>query len=372
MLFDLDSQKSSLRVCIDAHMVGARETGNETYVVCLAHALSKIPGVTVIAALEKGTKIPVLWQDTSIEIAYLSSSNNFIRLLSSLPKVCEEYNADILHVTYNIPFYSKIPVVVSVHDTIYKIYPEFFSFRDKLLFATLLRMSIYRSDAIVTISQTSKNDIVKNYPFVNNKVFPILIAAHSVFQYVESQEKRIEIRDKYNISSKYILAVGNLQPRKNLRRLVAAFRQLLSNGVTDYQLVLVGKGALGSVQFQNEIEDLIDSKHIILTGYVPDDDLSSLYSDAALFVYPSIYEGFGLPILEAMNCGTPVITSSTSAMPEVAGDAAILVDPLNVDSISHAMYLVLTQPQLASKLSAKSRERASRFTWKAAGENTTN
>jgi glycosyltransferase involved in cell wall biosynthesis len=151
---------------------------------------------------------------------------------------------------------------------------------------------------------------------------------------------------------------------------VAAFRSLLAQGITDRQLVLVGKDALRSDQFRAEVQDLIASGHLLLPGYVPERDLPALYSAASVFVYPSLYEGFGLPILEAMACGTPVVTSGCSSMLEVAGSAALLIDPLRTEQIASALRTVLDRPDLARALAAQGRVRAAQFTWDATAQQT--
>ncbi len=196
------------------------------------------------------------------------------------------------------------------------------------------------------------------------------LAASPAFRPVESPEARQAVCARYGVAPGFILAVGNLQPRKNLHRLVAAFRTLLAEGLADRQLVLVGKDALRSDQFRAEVQDLIESGRLVLTGYVPEADLPALYGAASVFVYPSLYEGFGLPILEAMACGTPVVTSNCSSMLEVAGSAAQLADPLRTEQLAAAIRAIVERPELAASLAAQGRARAAQFTWEKTAQQT--
>jgi len=363
-------ERHDMRICLDAHMIGDQETGNETYVTALAPALGSLPGIRCVAAVESGTVLPDSWTAAQIEVVRLNPAGNWPRLGYTLAKACRDQHSDLLHVTYNAPFTSPCPVVVTVHDVIFRRFPEFFSARDRLLFATLLPLTLRRAAAIITDSQSSRADIVAFYPFAGGKVYAVPLAPSSAFQPVDAPDARRAICERYGIASRFILAVGNVQPRKNLMRLVAAFRGLLSQGLEACQLVLVGKDALRSDELHAAVGDLVRSGRVVLTGYVPTGDLPALYSAAATFAYVSIYEGFGLPILEAMACGTPVITSDRSSMPEVAGAAAVLVDPTNVDRIAAALHTVLTQPALAHELRRRGLARAAPFTWDATARQT--
>jgi glycosyltransferase involved in cell wall biosynthesis len=363
------AKSQHMRVCLDAHMLGEQETGNETYVAGLAPALAGLPEVECLAAIRPGTQVPQEWSGSPLKIAALRPSGNWPRLMYALPRLCRTWQADVLHVTYNGPFLSPCPVVVTVHDVIFKRYPAFFSARDRLLFATLLRLTLRRAAAIITDSESSRRDIVTYYPFTRDKIHVVPLAVNPAFRVEISADRRQAVRARYRVDTPFILAVGNLQPRKNLQRLTAAFRCLLADGFNSHRLVLVGNDAFRSSEFRAEVQDLIQSGQLTLTGYVPEEDLPALYREADVFVYPSLYEGFGLPILEAMACGIPVVTSNTSSMPEVAGDAALLVDPVQTDQIQHALYSIISQAELAIQLSEKGQQRSKQFTWVSTARN---
>jgi glycosyltransferase involved in cell wall biosynthesis len=351
-------------------MIGSRETGNETYVATLAPALACQDGIRCVAAIEPGATPPDGWGSNQPTVARLGRAGDWARLTYTLPQLCRDWQADILHVTYNAPFISPCPVVVTVHDVLFQRYPEFFSARDRLLFATLLRLTLHRAAAIITDSASSQTDILHFYPWTTGKVHVVPLAANATFHPVEALEVRQAACARYGLVPGFILAVGNLQPRKNMLRLVAAFRSLLAQGIVRPQLVLVGKDALRSDQFRGQVRDLVEDGRLVLTGYVPECDLPALYSAAGVFAYPSISEGFGLPILEAMACGAPVVTSDCSSMPEVAGSAALLVDPMQVDRIAAALHIALAQPALAEALRQRGRARVAQFTWDATARQT--
>lgn len=352
-----------MRVCLDAHMLGGRETGNETYVAELAPALARLDGVECVATIPPHTKLPVSWGEGQPRVVELRPAGDWPRLAYTLPRLCRNWRADILHVSYNAPFTSPCPIVVTVHDVIYKRFPAFFSVRDRILFATLLPLTLRRASAIITDSESSRKDVTDFYPSTTGKVYVVPLAASSIFRPVESPNERQKVCARYGIGSQFILAVGNLQPRKNLTRLVEAFRRLLAKGVTGRQLVLVGKDTFRSSRFRAEAGDLIQSDKLVLTAYVPNEDLPALYSAAAVFVYPSIYEGFGLPPLEAMACGTPVVCSNTSSLPEVVGDAAITVDPADVGELACAIRRVLIDGALRTRLREAGLRQAALFSW---------
>lgn len=358
-----------MRVLIDAHMVGSRETGNETYVVNLLSNLAQLPDVRCAAAVVPGTELPTSLRSTGIEVLPLRPPGNWIRLTYAQPKMCRRWQADILHVTYVGPFFVSCPLVVSVHDLSFKRYPEFFSPRDRLLFATLLPFTLRRASAVVTLSGHAKQEILALFPSLEGRVHVTPLAPSALFRPIGEEQLHRVVQSRYGIRSDFILAVGNLQPRKNLLRLISAFASIRRQ-VEPIQLVVTGKAQWQSSAVYAAVRHLGLEHDVVFTGYVSDEDLVLLYNAAKVFVYPSIYEGFGLPILEAMACGTPTVTSNTSAMPEVAENAAILVDPYQVNEIAEAIWTILSRPDLAQHLSEQGLQRAAQFSWEKTAQQT--
>lgn len=351
-----------MKIVVDAHMVGSRETGNETYVVNLLLNLARLPGIECAAGVMSDVNLPALLHDSSLKLFPLCPSGNLARLVYTLPAMCQRWQADVLHVTYIGPFFVPCPLVVTVHDVAFKHHPEFFSPRDRLLFATLLPVTLQRASAVITVSRHARQEIIALFPYLSGKVHVTPEAASTLFRPIGEEGSLQTVRSRYGIRSEFILAVGNLQPRKNLLRLISAFASV-RHRMKSVQLVVAGKAQWKSSAIYAEVKRLGLESDIVFTGYVSDEDLALLYNAAKVFVYPSIYEGFGLPILEAMACGTPVVTSNTSSMPEVAGDAAILIDPYQEEQIGDAIQQVLTNPDLRLSLSEKGLKHAQRFSW---------
>ena len=349
-----------MRSLVDAHLIGSCETGNETYIKNILRSLVTIPGVECGAALLPHVIIPNGL--SSVEPLRLRSSNDWSRLLYGLPQTCRQWRADVVHVTYIAPFWVPCPLVVTVHDVSFKRYPKLFSARDRLLFSTLLPWSMQRANAIITVSEHARSEIVEFYPHVRDKIHVTHEAPDPQFRPVTDKTRLETTRSRFGIRSTFVLAVGDLQPRKNIVRLIRAFARIRAE-FESMQLVVVGKVRSERTSWGKVVCALGLSDHVIFTGYVPDDQLVLLYNAAQLFVYPSIYEGFGLPILEAMACGVPVVTSNTSSMPEVAGEAALLIDPFNESQIAAAMLRVLQSPDLSRKLARDGLHRAEQFAW---------
>ena len=256
----------TLSALIDAHMLASQETGNETYTENLLLAISKLDircGASVLPTYTPDKRF------ANIDFLPLKPSGNWARLLFSLPKICRDWKADILHSTYISPFFSPCPFVTSVHDISFKDYPQFFSPRDRLLFATLLPLTMRRAQAIITISQHAKKEITKTYPYLQNKVHVTLLAASPTFRIISNPEMLQGVQDKHNLRSRYILAVGNLQPRKNLRRLIRAFATVHQQDPS-IMLVIVGKAQWKSSSIYEDVRNLMLEDHIVFTGYIPD------------------------------------------------------------------------------------------------------
>jgi glycosyltransferase involved in cell wall biosynthesis len=354
-----------MRIAIDAHMVGTRETGNETYVVNLIKALGKI---------DPDNEYVLLSDDPSLLPAELSAPPNFsavqvlpatslIRIPVSMPYIAWRERYDLLHVNYVAPPVSPVPTVVTIHDISYEFVPEFFSPRDRWLLSALVPFSASRAAKIIAVSEHTKRDIVKEYGVPSDKVVVTHEAAASRFRPIPDAQQTRGIRDKYGISNSFILTVGNLQPRKNLGRLIEAFIQLRQRIVSEPQLVIVGQPSWRESDVYRLVHDRGLLDQVVFTGYVPDDDLPLLFSAATIFVYPSLYEGFGLPPLEAMACGAPVIASNVSSLPEVLGDGALLVDPYDVEGLAQAMLDLLTDPARLRAVAARGLARSRTFTW---------
>lgn len=284
--------------------------------------------------------------------------------------LAQQHQLDLVHdPTGSMPlFLTRSHKVATIHDVVPFIYPETSSHLDWLIYRVWLPLAVRRLDAVITDSQQSKRDIVRFLPISEEKVTVIPCAVNARYRPLATREIAPAL-SKYEISKPYILYVGSIAARKNLPRVLAAFARLLQTQ-SKWQLVIVGARKWKSSPVYDTVKTLGLEAAVHFTGYVEEMDLPALYNGADLFVFPSLYEGFGLPVLEAMACGTPVITSNVSSLPEVAGDAAMLVNPHSVDEIWAAMTSILTQPDQANLLSQRGLRQAAKFSWARTAEET--
>lgn len=281
------------------------------------------------------------------------------------------FDLDIIHSPENSTLVTKLKFqkkIITVHDIRQHVFPEFNI--ETMLSYLFLPTTLKNADKIITVSNSTKNDIINYFQISADKIQVIYEAADKKFKPLE-HEDLLPIKKKYSLDFPFILYVGNLSKHKNIPQLIKAFyniRKLDCN----HKLVIAGKKKWK----YKEIFDLIDKldlhDEVIFTGYVSDKDLPALYNLADLFVYPSIYEGFGLPPLEAMACGCPVITSNTSSLPEVVGDAGIMVDPYDVDELSTAIFKVLSNDVVRKDLVIKGLDRVKMFSWEKCAKDTIN
>jgi len=279
-----------------------------------------------------------------------------------LPYELKKHDIDVMHGTKGVaPIFTDSKIVITIHDLIPILYPDTYTMIDRTYWRHVLPLFAKTAEQIITVSESTKNDLVSLLNIDETKVSVTPLGIDN--RYKKPLKDNIMTINRYYLPDQYILYVGTLQPRKNLATLIYAFYKLKQVKQIKHKLVIVGKKGW----LYNDIFKLVNKFNIAsevkFTGYVPDEDLPYLYNAADLFVYPSFYEGFGLPPLEAMACGTPVITSNTSSLPEVVGDAGIMVDPYDVDGLAQAMYEVLTNDDLREDLIKKGIERAKMFSW---------
>jgi glycosyltransferase involved in cell wall biosynthesis len=277
---------------------------------------------------------------------------------------------DIIHNTKHFPTIFKpkhAKYVITVHDLFaLALGPPEYQYYKKIGYKLLLPKTLKSADKIISNSKNTKNDIIRYFKIPEEKIKVIHLAANETFAKLNEIEI-LDIKKKYAINYPFIFYVGGLAAYKNIVRLIEAYGKLKKLGVT-HKLLLAGVKRYKYNEIFETIEKLNLQNDVIFTGYVPDKDLPGLYNAADLFVYPSLYEGFGIPPLEAMQCGTPVIASNTSSIPEVVGDAGIMINPYDVDEFANKMYEVLTNEDLKKEMSKKGLERAKLFSWKKCAE----
>lgn len=267
----------------------------------------------------------------------------------------------------NLYVFKLAPTILFQHDLIEHHIPNQKWY--KLLFRRLaFPLALRLSDVVVSVSENTRNDVKNIYQVPDSKLTVIRNGVDlSVFRPIEREAAQHYVRSKFGIDDDYILYTGTLTlPQKNLLRLVDAYHTLTLRGVR-HRLVLTGGDGKDTHLIHQKVAELGLGDRITFTGYAPDEDLPCLYNAATAFCFPSLYEGFGLPVLEAMACGCPVVTSNSSSLREVGGDAALLVDPLDSGAIAEALYNLITNDELMREYSAKGLKRAGQFTWGRAG-----
>lgn len=370
-----------VNVAIDAHMVGERETGNETYTLNLVRALLALPReVTHPLDFVLYTTHPARLQAQLAPVHHprvhqIRPAAAPLRIPFAMPAATRRDRIGLLHVTYVAPPVGTCPFVVTVHDISYTRYPQFFSPRDRWMLSTLVPMTMRRAACIITVSNHARREIVDRYGIASARVAVTYEAAAEQFVPVADPAQRETVRARYGLpaaaAGRYFFALGNLQPRKNMARLIEAFARLRRHGdVDDVHLVIAGKAMWRESEVYAAVEQAQLTDRVHFVGYVADEDLPALYSGALAFVYPSLYEGFGLPPLEAMACGTPVICSNAASLPEVVGDAAQLIIPTDVDGLAGALYALASDAGLRAALIDQGHHRAAQFSWRRCAEET--
>jgi glycosyltransferase involved in cell wall biosynthesis len=375
-----------MRIGIDARFLTHPQRGGfKTYTENLVAALARIDSKTVY----------VLYLDRQPGAQdVVPSQPNFINRVvqGSLPVVGlpwreqvalgKQVKADRLDLFHSpcltAPLILPCPLVITVHDMIWAFRENFTSRGSWSLKRRLIdwynylvpRYVIRRASAIITVSHASKNSILETFQMNAEKIVVTHEAAGSAFRLIEDADQLEAVRNKYSLPSKYILALGAADPRKNIKSLIQAYRSLSDELREKYQLVIVWTHTFLASEISKLVEELGLSANVRFLRHVPNEDLVSIYNLASLFVFPSRYEGFGLPLLEAMSCGVPVIAADNSSIPEIVGEAAILFDAQDVNGISAAMCQVLTDESLQARLRRDGLERSAQFSWDKCGRET--
>lgn len=279
-----------------------------------------------------------------------------------LPARARTGNVDLLHAPgFRFPLRVSVPVVATIYDVIPLLFPNLFRRRDVMILSLYLRLISRRARLVLTISEQSKRDISARLGVPEHQIKVTYLAASNNFTPIDRERVRTTL-ERLGVPMPYLLCVGTIEPRKNVLRVLEAFARLRATGVP-HHLVLVGEAGPLAQPILMAARQRSVNEQIHITGFVSDQDLAALYSGATAFVYPSLYEGFGLPPLEAMSCGCPVITSNCSSLPEVVGSAGLQVDPYSVPALAAAMERLITDHVLADELRHRGLERASEFSW---------
>ncbi|MGH7246145.1 MAG: glycosyltransferase family 4 protein [Candidatus Levyibacteriota bacterium] len=322
----------------------------------------------------RGTGFYLLHLKNALIRYFPQNSYTFFSTQKEIPE-----NAEIIHYPYFEPFFLTLPVykkkktIVTVHDLTPLVFPKIFPVGIKGTIKWYIqRLSLRLADAIITDSQSSRDDIEKFAGISLSKIHVVYLAAGEEFIQLKDEKRKEEIRKKYKLPEKFALYVGDITPNKNVPRIVEA--AIAAN----IPLVLVGKALAAENLVKNSWNDdlvrmqkaIRDKKNIFLLGFIPTDDLVLLYNSATVLFSPSLYEGFGLPIVEAMSCGCPVITSHQGSLAEIAEDAVEIVDPYSQDAMQKVLEKVFNDKKLQESLSKRGLQQVKKFSWKKTAEET--
>ena len=277
-----------------------------------------------------------------------------------VPRLLKRYTCDLYHNPgFTLPTKKTMKHIVTIADMTYFSHPEYHIWWKVPYFRWMIPKAINNAERVIVISESTKKDILKYVPGTENKIKIIYLGLDARYKIIDKKVCRKKVAQDYSLNEPFIVSVGMLEPRKNIVGLLKAFAQVK----TAHKLVIIGeKGWMYNDIFET-IKKLHLNERVRFLGYIPDEVLPSFYNAATVFIYPSFYEGFGLPVLEAMACGCPVITSNNSSMKEIAHDAALLVEPDNVQDIAYTMNRLLRDEPLQKALARKGFTRSRQFSW---------
>ncbi|MFC2025812.1 glycosyltransferase family 4 protein [Chloroflexota bacterium] len=365
-----------MHIGIDATALPKEPGGAGTYIIQLIRALVELQPpykITVIAhqngynQINIPTKPGLAW----IIVGDKKPAKRLVWEQVRLPGLVRKTRVDLLHsLHYTRPAFLPCRSVVTFHDMTFFIFPHLHTRLKRLFFPSAIRLSARKADAIIAVSESTRTDTIRLLNISGDKVFTVPEGVGKEFRPISDGKMLADIRHRYNLPHEFFLYVGTIEPRKNLQLLIKSYNNLTGRG---HSIPLVIVGNLGwmydDVLHQIEVLDLRENIHF--TGYVPIQDLPSIYNLAKIFVYPSTYEGFGLPPLEAMACGTPVITTAVSSIPEHVGDGGILIPPEDEAALTQAMLKLLNDQTFQTEMSHRGPQQAKLFTWKHTAKETT-
>ena len=353
-----------MRIAVDAHAIGRHLTGNEVYVRSLLNGFAaardrQCEVLAYVSSPEACAQLPAAIRTSPI------SANPFWRLGCELSMKLRRDRPDLLHVQYTAPMGCTVPVVVSVHDVSFLEHPEYFNGGRARQLCWTVRRTVDRAARVLTVSEFSRRSILRVYGHLDeDKVVVAYNAAGAEFRPISRPAAQNAVHERFSLDRPFLLTVGDLQPRKNQIGLIRAFAELVrACPQLRHNLVLAGK----PTWFADEVEAAARAsgvgERIRMLGFVADSDLLQLYNACDLFVFPSFYEGFGLPALEAMACGRAVACSNATALPEVADSAAIFFDPYRIDEMVRALKDLLLDAELRTRMERLGQQRAAHYSW---------
>jgi glycosyltransferase involved in cell wall biosynthesis len=360
----------TMKILINALLLNSRFSGVQYSTEHLLHTLTAIGSggheITVLTGAAYQSPLAGNAGFNTEKVSF-DTANRPARILFEhfrLPGYFRRKGFQLYHATgYILPWFADMPSVLTVHDLIALDHPEYCKTETALYYRTSLPRSIKKADRIIAVSYTVKQDILRRFNIPPDRITVIYHGVDPSFQKVTHLHTLNRVRLKYNLPDRYILFVGNLEPKKNLGRLIDAYLWLKKGKAIPHKLLIVGQDGWKTGDVLRKITTSGPAPDIVSTGYVDREDLPAIYSMSALFAFPSLYEGFGMPVLEAMACGVPVLVSNAGALPEIAGNISPRVDPTSVAAIAEGILRLLGDEQLRTTNIRYGLHRAGSFTW---------
>ncbi|WP_406657589.1 glycosyltransferase family 1 protein [Methanolobus sp. ZRKC2] len=360
--------KKPIKVAINGRDLSKIGGGTKTYLINLLNQFSNMKDENYEFYIVHNNQAYKNYFSGLID-CFIDEKNPILFDFYHVPLHCRNYDIDVLFAPKNvIPYFVPCKKVVTIHDLAYFM-PELnaYTWKDTFYMKKMIKSSSNRADLIISVSENTKKDIVSILRTKEEKVKAINSGVSSEFKIIKNNQVLDDIRQKYQLNNEFILFTGGITPRKNMLRLIQAFN-IISEKVP-HDLVLTDVGGWNN---KEELRVIEQNDRIRRLGFIKDEDMPALYNLAGIFAYPSLYEGFGLPLLEAMACGCPVVSSNCSSLPEVVGDAAVMVDPYDIDTLAKAIYEVLVNDNLREELITKGLDRVKEFSWDKCARETLN
>jgi glycosyltransferase involved in cell wall biosynthesis len=353
-----------VRIGIDARKL--HDFGIGTYIRNLLRQLARLDRDTEYVLLCRSADESVLASlGENFRPVAEAAGNYSIAEQLQIPRALKRQGVTLFHAPhYVLPPLVRCRSVVTIHDCIHLMFPQYLPNRFALRYARIsMKLASKRATRVMTVSESSKRDLLRFLEIDPDKVVVIPNAYDERFGVEPREEDVVRVSERYQLHDEFVLYAGNVKPHKNLERLIDAFDRVRKRGLDHLKLVLIGDEISKYAALRRAVHQHQLHKHVRFLGYLPEETLAVMYRLAGVFVFPSLYEGFGLPPLEAMASGTPVVTSNVSSLPEVAGDAAVLVDPYDPAAIADGICRVLTDETLRRDLRRKGIARARQFSW---------
>jgi len=364
-----------MRIGIDATALPEQPVGAGNYIIQLVTAYAKMDlDFEFLVYVQKNKRdlfdIP---NNENLRWEIVSDKSPMKRLIweqTTFPRLVQRSDLALLHsLHYTQPVRLGCRSVVTIHDMTFFLFPDLHTRSKRMFFPFAIRSSVRRADALIAISESTRQDSIRLLGVSPQKIFTTQLGITEEFRVVTDNVLLSKVLQQYDLPEAFVLYVGLVEPRKNIPFLIRAYKSLVDEGIK-HNLVIVGRIGWMYQEVFKQIEELGLEDRVQFTGYMPQDDLPMVYNLASLFVYPTKYEGFGLPALEAMACGTPVVTTAISSLPEIVGDAGMLIPPGDEQALAGAMAKVLSDSTLYNQLRTRGLQRSEHFTWERTAQGT--